>query len=149
MHMAQNENIRKNYKLQKNTIDKIKKLKSVVESENPQIKIYEKDVVVQAVDLLFSSKFGKDVFDQTISRLETVLGNMMKATLNEYVINFANTFENIYTQNEQNKEMLLLILKANEILPNSQQEINSLIMMNEKIENFIKEAVLLKMEMNK
>lgn len=147
--MSNNEYMRKEFKFKKDTITKIEQLKNIYQSENIESKTYDKDIIIDAINLLYSSKFGKDVFDQTMNKLENVLGNMLTSVLNEYVIRFATSLDHIYTQNEQSKEMLLLILKANDILPESQNELNSLIMMNAKLDEYIKEAVLLKQELNK
>lgn len=140
------EGKRKQYKLQSKTIDKINKLKVARESENPEIKVYEKDVIVEAIDYAYSAKFGKDVFDQTMTKMEVVLGNMMKSVLNEHVLKLAAALDTIHMQNEQINESLLLILTANDIMPHTQNEVLALLMRNENLDNLIHEAVLIKKE---
>lgn len=135
---------KKIYRLTPSTLDKIEKLKKAKELENPGIKIYEKDIIIDSIDLSFSSKFGKDVFDETMTKLELVLGNMMKNVLNEFVANIAEALDKMYMQNIEVKEMLLFILKANDILPNNQYEIAKLLMKNEELNELIQNAIDMK-----
>lgn len=135
---------KKIYRLTPSTLDKIEKLKKAKELENPGIKIYEKDIIIDSIDLSFSSKFGKDVFDDTMTKLELVLGNMMKNVLNEFVVNIAEALDKMYMQNIEVKEMLLFILKANDILPNNQYEIAKLLMKNEELNELIQNAIDMK-----
>lgn len=141
------EIIRKEFKLHKSTIDKIAKLKYTKEQEFPEQKVYDKDIIVEAIDYAYSSKYGKDVFDHTMAKLELVLGNMMKKVLDEYITRIIAALENLQLQDELSKEMLLLILKANDVLPHSQSEINSILMMNQDLDDMVKEAVLFKKQM--
>ncbi|MEG0359268.1 MAG: hypothetical protein RR598_08390 [Anaerorhabdus sp.] len=145
------EKIRKHYELGASIDDKLQQIIMLKNAENEKYgmsKLSEKAVVEESINLLHSSLFGKDVFDQTMNKLEIVLGNMMQKVLNEYATPFAQSLENIYAQNNEIKQTLLLILKANDIMPESQNEINSLVWTNSDLENKIKEAVLLMREMD-
>ncbi|MEG3039462.1 MAG: hypothetical protein RR788_04090, partial [Erysipelotrichaceae bacterium] len=130
--------------------DKLQQIINLKNAENEKYgmsKLSEKAIVEESINLLHSSLFGKDVFDQTMNKLEIILGNRMQKVLNEYATPFAQSLENIYEQNNEIKQMLLLILRANDIMPEDQSEINSLIRMNTKLENSIKDAILIKSEM--
>lgn len=144
--------IQKHYEFNSSSLKKIEQITAYKNNENASAglsKISEKSIVEDSIDLLHSSIFGKDVFDQTMNKLENVLGNLLTNVLNEYAARFSNSLENIYMQNEETKEMLLLILKANDILPESQNDINALLMSNDTLEDYIKEAVLFKKEFMK
>ena len=141
--------IRKQFKLNKVTIDKLEKLKYAREQELIEQRVYEKDILVEAIDFYYSSKFGKDVFDQTMTKLENVLGNLIQNMMDEYIVRLISGLDNIYFQNEELKQMMLFLLKANSVLPEEQIKINSLVMLNETLEEKIKEAVLMKMEISK
>ena len=140
------DEIRKQYKFSSDIISKIEKLKYAKEQENPSVKIYEKDILVDAINLAYSAKFGKEVFDQTMSKLELVLGNMMKKVLSEYAERFARSHENLFEQNEEIKEMLLLVLRASNVLPDDQNKILALMLGNLQLSEMIHDAVILKQE---
>lgn len=141
--------IRKQFKLNKTTIDKLEKLKYAREQELIEQRVYEKDILVEAIDFYYSAKFGKDVFDQTMTKLENVLGNLMQNILDEYSVRLISSLDNLYFQNEEIKQMMLFLLKSNSVLPEEQNKINSLVMLNESLDEKIKEAVLMKMEISK
>lgn len=102
--------IRKQFKLNKTTIDKLEKLKYAREQELIEQRVYEKDILVEAIDFYYSAKFGKDVFDQTMTKLENVLGNLMQNILDEYSVRLISSLDNLYFQNEEIKQMTLLVL---------------------------------------
>ncbi len=143
--------IRKHYELHNDTNTKIQQLLNYKKTENERVEIYskvsEKMIIEEAISLYHSSKFGKDVFDETMTKLELVLGNMMKNVLHEFVSSFTEPLEKIYMQNIEIKEMLLFILKANNILPNHQHEIAKLLMKNEELEKLIQDAIDIKEQM--
>lgn len=143
------EIVRKEFKFNKETITKIEKLKYLKSQENGEIKTYEKDVLVEAIDYMYSSKLGKDVFDHTMTKLELVIGNRMTKIMNEYIATFATAIENVYLQNEQLKEMMIMFIRSNNIIPMEQEQINSVIMKNDELDKYVKEAILFKREMHK
>lgn len=142
--------VRKHYEVTEDTDKKIKQLLELKkqESELSGITLFfsEKMIVEEAINYYHSAKFGKDVFDQTMSKLELVLGNMMTKVINEYAERFAISHGNLFGQNQEIKEMLLLILKANDVLPDDHEKIFSLIMQNNILGEMIHEAVTLKSE---
>ncbi|MEG1065920.1 MAG: hypothetical protein RSD85_00055 [Erysipelotrichaceae bacterium] len=141
--------VRKHYELSEQANNKLMQLIEFRNNENDNIglpRVSEKSMIEESIDLLHSSKFGKDVFDNTMTKLENVLGTLMINTLNEYAKPFSNVLENIYIQNDMNKEMILFILKANGILPENQFEIDKLIDDNEELNKLIKSSVLQKKE---
>lgn len=142
---------RKQYKFNADTISKINKMMQAKQSENAtagiDARVYERDIVIQSIDYAYSAKFGKDVFDQTMQKLENVLGNMMQSMLDEYVMRLINVMNNLSLLSTENKEMLLLILKANDILPEDEKQIAALIMNNANLEDAIRTAVMMKSEL--
>ena len=105
--MMKIEEKRKQFKLNSVTLDKIQKLKNAKELE-----IYSYVIVIQAIDLAYSAKFGKDVFDETIERLDTVISNSVHKLLLEHLNPMAEAFSNLYHQEELNKEASELIKAA-------------------------------------
>lgn len=144
--MEQIKEIRKEFRLKKDVIDKIEQLKILKETENPGIKIYEKDVIVDAIDLAYSSKFGKEVFQETLSRLETVLSASMEKVLIEHLTPHATALTNIYDQATLSKEAMLLILVANGIVDNDLETIVKLIQKTSELEMSLSKAIDIKGE---
>lgn len=141
-----NEYIKKNYRFTNETIDKIEKLKRAKELENPGIKIFEKDILVDAVDLAYSSKFGKEVFQETMSKLETMMSNVVHKTLLEHLAPFATAIDNVHDQVQISKEAMLLILVANKIVGSDPNIISNLVIKNSELEYLIAKAIELKSE---
>ena len=147
--MMKIEEKRKQFKLNSVTLDKIQKLKNAKVLENPGIKIYEKDIVIQAIDLAYSAKFGKDVFDETIERLDTVISNSVHKLLLEHLNPMAEAFSNLYHQEELNKEAMLLILRANNVVRKEEEGIFQQLLKNESLEEVITAALRKKKEVLK
>lgn len=140
------EKHRKQFKLNQSTIDKIEKLKHTKELENPGIKIYEKDIIIDAINLLYSSKFGKDVFEETINKLDTVIMNSMNQILRENLKPYADALNNIYSQGQISKEAMLLILRANNIVEPEKNGMLKRLLENQNYEDIMEEALYQKRE---
>lgn len=142
--MKNADDIRKEFKLKQDTIDKIEKLKKAKELENPGIKIYEKDIMVDAIDLAYSAKFGKEVFQETMSKLETIMGNTVHKILIENLTPHAQALEKIYDQVQISKEATLLLLLANNVVDLNQVMMNEHVIKNQKLEDVIEQAIYYK-----
>lgn len=140
------EFIKKHYQLTSPTIDKIEKLKKAKELENPGIKVYEKDIIVDAVDLAYSAKFGKEVFQETMSKLETMIGNIVHKILLEHLSPHAQALSKVYDQVQISKESMLLLLLANNVVDLNQIEMNNHVINNQKLEDVIEQAIFYKKE---
>ncbi|MFV0380753.1 MAG: hypothetical protein ACK5KR_00740 [Breznakia sp.] len=110
------EYIKKHYQFRKTTIDKINKLKTAQELENYGINIYEKTVVSDAIDLAYSAKFGKEIFEETMTKLDTIISSTVNNLLIEHLRPYAKALSNIYEQTEITKEAMLLLLVANNVV---------------------------------
>ena len=138
--------IRKQYKLSVGIIEKIEKLKRAKELENPGIRIYEKTIIRDAVDLAYSAKFGKEVFQETMTKLELMINTTMTKLLLEHLTPYAKALSNIHEQAEVSKEAMLLILVANKIVGNDPRVIANLISKNSNLEYILSEAIALRKE---
>lgn len=139
--MGTNEEIRKEFKFKKDTVGKIEKLRKAQELENPGIKIYSKTVVSDAIDLAYSAKFGKEVFQETMTRLELMISTTMSKLLLEHLEPYANALSNIYDQAAVSKEAMLLILVANKIVGNDPNVLANLISKNAQLEYVLSQAI--------
>lgn len=144
--MATSEEIRKEFKFKKDTVEKIEKLRKAQELENPGIKIYSKTVVSDAIDLAYSAKFGKEVFQETMTRLELMISTTMSKLLLEHLEPYANALSNIYDQAAVSKEAMLLILVANKIVGNDPNVLANLISKNVQLEYVLSQAIEIRKE---
>ncbi|MDQ0363254.1 hypothetical protein [Breznakia pachnodae] len=144
--MATSEEIRKEFKFKKDTVEKIEKLRKAQELENPGIKIYSKTVVSDAIDLAYSAKFGKEVFQETMTRLELMISTTMSKLLLEHLEPYANALSNIYDQAAVSKEAMLLILVANNIVGNDPNVLANLISKNAQLEYVLSQAIEIRKE---
>lgn len=135
------ENVKKIYRFSPITVDKIEKLKAAKELENPGIKVYNQDIVVEAIDLLYSSKFGKEVFNETMKKLE----NMIKYTVHDIVKTnlepFAVALDNLYREEQISKETMLMMLRANGIITEDQNIVTNQVFNNDTMNEMIEKAI--------
>lgn len=110
--MATNEKKLKGYRFDDDVLGKLSQLMEATKIKNPGINVYEQDVVIEAINFYHSSIFGKDVFDQTMHKLETVIGNRVDHIMAQHTQILGELINNTHNQALLSKEATYLLLLA-------------------------------------
>ena len=139
-----NTNTRKNYRFDDATLIKLQQLQEVMnaEIEGSGIRTYsEKDIVVFAIEYYHAAKFGKDILNQELNKLELIISNTIDLVLRNYVDKFATALNTLNQNDDFLKVVMLMIVRSSKMIPENYEGIYQAVQKQKHYNELIDEVV--------
>jgi len=125
------------------------KLKQLVDTKNAKYegtghsRISENQVLIEAVNYLHASTYGKDIFEQETERLQMILGNVITVALRGYADPFAAALNHLSAELEYLKICINLMMANSKILASkSQKEAEAILKSKWNYEDLLMEIII-------
>ena len=82
----------------------------------------ETSIAIKAIDFYYYSKMSKEAMDQSVDKMQQVLGNVMELLLKGYFDQLAIALNTMNRNDNQILTLLVSLIKANNVLPEDYQK---------------------------